>query len=156
MLVRSKDAKIERADAAHAAELGHYEALLLSDTGGLTQFGAFTETLPPGARSSDRHWHEKEDEFLYMLNGEATLVENDGEHVLTPGDSCCWPAGVDNGHHVINRSASPCTYLVVGSRLDTDTVHYSDIDKILYRENGQRRLTRRDGTPFDPATGDQT
>lgn len=154
MRVRASEAEIDRPTPAQKDALGDFTALLYSDTGGLTQFGAFTETLQPGAKSSHRHWHEKEDEFLYMLKGEATLIDDDGEHVLAPGDACCWKAGVANGHHITNTSDQPCTYLIVGSRLATDTVHYSDIDKILIRENGERRLTRRDGTPFDPNTGD--
>lgn len=148
MIVRNADARRDTGTAEQQAILGPFEARLFSDTGGLTQFGAFVETLAPGARSSDRHWHETEDEFLYMLAGEATVVENDGGHAIGPGDACCWPAGVTNGHHVVNRSDAPCTYLVVGTRNASDRVHYSDIDKILIRENGTRRLTRRDGTPI--------
>lgn len=148
MIIRRADARRDIGTAEHAAGLGQFEALLYSDSGGLTQFGAFVETLLPGSRSSDRHWHETEDEFLYMLAGAATVIEDDGPHLIGPGDACCWPAGVANGHYVVNRSAGPCTYLVVGTRSTSDRVHYSDIDKILIRENGVRRLTRRDGTPL--------
>jgi uncharacterized cupin superfamily protein len=156
MRIRPSEVRIERATPEQKAAHGDFSAMLYSDTGGLTQFGAFVETLEPGASSSDRHWHEKEDEFLYMLDGIATLVEDDGEHALEPGDVCCWPAGVANGHHVVNRSDAPCTYLIVGSRFDTDTVHYSDIDKILIRENGSRRIVRRDGTQFEPSKGESS
>jgi uncharacterized cupin superfamily protein len=134
--------------------LGEYEDLLFSDTGGLTQFGAFVEVLQPGARSSDRHWHEQEDEFLYMLSGTATLIEDEGTYPLHAGDSACWPAGVANGHHVVNTSDAPCSFLIVGTRKADDVVHYSEIDKILIRENGTRRLIRRDGTEIEgPASG---
>ena len=126
-----------------------YSAALYSDTGGLTQFGAFVETLEPGSASSDRHWHEAEDEFLYMLTGEATVIEDDGAHVIGPGDACCWPAGVANGHHVVNRSDAPCSYLIVGTRAPSDRVHYSDIDKLYTRDNGTIRRTRRDGSPLE-------
>lgn len=148
MIIRKAEAQIDRGTPEQAAALGPFAALLYSDSGGLTQFGAFVETLEPGSRSSDRHWHEEEDEFLYMLSGAATVIEDAGEAEIGPGDACCWPAGVANGHHVVNRSGAPCTYLVVGSRKARDIVHYSTIDKILIRENGARRLIRRDGSPF--------
>lgn len=146
MILRKGTSRIDRATPAAEASLGRFTAELLSDTGQLTQFGAFTETLAPGARSSDRHWHEHEDEFLYMLAGEATVVENDGAHLLTPGDAACWPAGVANGHQVVNRSDRPCTYLIVGTRAASDRVHYSDIDKLYIRDNGRVLRTRRDGS----------
>ncbi len=149
MIIRKAEAKIDHGTPEQASRLGVFEALLYSDSGGLTQFGAFVETLEPGARSSDRHWHEEEDEFLYMLSGTATVLEDAGEAVIGPGDACCWPAGVANGHHVVNRSGAPCSYLVVGSRKASDVVHYSEIDKILIRETGARRLIRRDGSPFE-------
>lgn len=149
MIIRNGTARTDQATPEQAAKLGHFTAELLSDTGGLTQFGAFTETLAPGARSSERHWHENEDEFLYMLAGEATVIEDDGPHVLAPGDAATWPAGVANGHHVVNRSAQPCTYLIVGTRAASDRVHYSDIDRLYTRENGAVRRTRRDGSPLE-------
>ena len=126
-----------------------YDRFAYSDAGALTQFGAFVEVLQPGATSSDRHWHEAEDEFLYMLSGTATVIEEDGEHLLAPGDAACWPAGVPNGHHVVNRSDAPCAYLIVGTRAASDRVHYSDIDKLYTRKNGTVTRTRRDGSPLD-------
>ena len=105
--------------------------------------------LAPGARSSDRHWHEAEDEFLYMLSGTAALVEDDGEHTLGPGDACAWKAGVANGHHLLNRSDAPCSYLIVGTRAPADRVHYSDLDKLYTRTaDGTVSRTRRDGSPL--------
>lgn len=148
MILRKGMARTEEATPEQVARLGHFRAELLSDSGGLTQFGAFVETLAPGAFSSDRHWHEAEDEFLYVLAGEATVIEDDGAHVLHPGDAACWKAGVANGHHVQNRSAAPCSYLVVGTRASSDRVHYSDIDKLYVRENGRVVRTRRDGSPL--------
>jgi uncharacterized cupin superfamily protein len=129
-------------------DLGEYQAFPLSDEGGLTQFGAFTETLMPGAQSSQRHWHEAEDEFLYVLDGTVLVVENDGPHALGPGDAAAWPAGVANGHCLRNASDRPVTYLVVGSRLAVDTVHYPDIDLHYTRRTGQRMQSRKDGTPY--------
>jgi len=149
MRIRPNEARVDSATPESAARLGGYTALLFSDTGGLTQFGAFVETLEPGAQSSDRHWHETEDEFLLMLEGRAVLVEDGGEFPLEPGDACTWKAGEPNGHTVMNRSGAPCSYLVVGTRNADDVVHYSDLDKVLHREGGRRRLTRRDGSPFE-------
>ena len=118
MIVRK--AKVRSAGADPRTWL-HY-----SDDGGLTQYGVYVETLQPGARSSERHWHETEDEFLYLLAGEATVVENDGEHVLHPGDAAAWPAGTANAHSVVNRSAAPCTFLIVGTRATRDVCYYPD------------------------------
>ena len=120
------------------------ERLKYSDAGGLTQFGAYVETLQPGSRSSDRHWHEDEDEFLYVLSGEATVVEEDGAHLLHPGDAACWPAGAANAHQVVNRSETPCTYLIFGTRMAHDVVHYPETGKTLYDEDGTWRLHRTD------------
>jgi uncharacterized cupin superfamily protein len=122
------------------------ERLDYSEAGGLTQFGAYTETLQPGSRSSERHWHEESDEFLYMLSGEATVIEDDGAHPLRRGDAACWPAGASNAHQVVNRSEEPCTYLIFGTRMARDIVHYPDVGKTLYDEDGTWRLQRADGT----------
>ncbi|MFN3293971.1 MAG: cupin domain-containing protein [Gemmobacter sp.] len=129
-------------------KLGEYVAHPLSDAGGLTQFGAFTETLMPGARSSQRHWHAEEDEFLYTLDGVVTLHENDGATDLPPGSCVCWPAGVANAHALENRSDRPVTYFVAGSRLPEDEVTYPDIDLHYVRRNGLRAQLHKDGTPY--------
>lgn len=120
----------------------------ISDAGGLTQYGAFTEELAPGAQSSQRHWHEAEDEFLYVLDGTVTVVENDGEHELTPGDAACWPAGAANAHCLINRTDSPVTYFIVGTRAEDDACHYPDIDLHYSRKDGVRTMSHKDGTPY--------
>jgi uncharacterized cupin superfamily protein len=98
------------------AELGPYEARLFSDAGGLTQFGAFVETLMPGAMSSHKHWHEQEDEFVYMLSGRAMLNVGDQLNEMLPGDAATFKAGVAVGHRLENRSDQPATYLVVRTR----------------------------------------
>lgn len=150
MILRKGEAMQVSATPEQIAHLGDFTDELLSDSGNLTRFGAFVETLMPGAASSDRHWHEAEDEFLFMLAGEATVIENDGPHLLRPGDACCWPAGVANGHHLVNRSAAPCSFLIVGTRAPADRVHYSDIDKLYERDaDGTTRRTRRDGSPLE-------
>ena len=104
----------------------------------------------PGSQSSQRHWHAAEDEFLYVLDGAVTLIENDGPHVLRPGDAAAWPAGVPNAHCLQNRTDRPVAYLVVGSRLPDDEVHYPDIDLHYVRKDGIRRLTHKDGRPYEP------
>lgn len=141
-----------------AERFGEFELLGYSQLGGLTQFGAYVETLEPGSRSSDRHWHEHEDEFLYVLSGEVTVIEEDGAHLLGPGDAACWPAGTANAHQVKNRSTASCTYLIAGMRAPRDVVHYPDDGRILYNEGDRWRLLRTDGTlirsgRFSYATG---
>jgi uncharacterized cupin superfamily protein len=117
----------------------------LGDAGGLTQFGVNRTTLAPGAWSSQRHWHELEDEFVYVLEGEVVLIEDDGEHPMRAGDSAAFKAGVRNGHHFVNRSDRDAVLLVVGSRKDGEHGEYSDIDMRFQRGRG---YTRKDGTPY--------
>ena len=88
----------------------------LGDAGGLTDFGVNLMHLPPGNWSSQRHWHSHEDEFVYVLEGELTLVEDGGETVLRAGDCAAFPKGTGNGHHLINRSDAMAVYLEVGTR----------------------------------------
>ena len=128
--------------------LGTYIATPLSDAGGISQFGAFTEVLMPGAQSSHRHWHETEDEFLYVLDGTVTVVENDGAHDLAPGGCACWPRGVPNAHCVQNRTATPVRYFVTGTRMAEDACHYPEIDLHYTRRGGFSAMTHKDGTPY--------
>ena len=116
----------------------------LAPAGGLTQFGVSHITLKPGAWSSQRHWHEDEDEFLVMLSGEAVLVEDEGRLVLRPGDCAAFPAGVKNGHHLRNDSDADCVFVVVGSGAG-GAGGYSDIDMIWTADG---TFARRDGTPY--------
>lgn len=127
--------------------LGAYSYQLLSDPGGLTQFGAFVEELPPGSCSGRRHWHEAEDEMIYVLAGELVLVE-DCETPLRPGDAACWPAGAPVGHRLDNRSDAPARYLVIGTRQQRDVIHYTDHDLITHKDGTARRYLRRDGTAY--------
>ncbi|KPU83735.1 hypothetical protein JI58_07670 [Marinosulfonomonas sp. PRT-SC04] len=135
--------------APHDKGCGNYEATALGKAAGLTQFGAYIEKLLPGGMSSQRHWHENEDEFIYMLSGELVLVENDGEHIVTEGMAVGWKAGDANAHHLINRSDAPATYLIVGTRADSDICHYPDIDLHYSRQNGERQFTHKDGSPYE-------
>ena len=118
----------------------------LGDAGGLRDFGVNLMTLPPGGWSSQRHWHSHEDELVYVLEGELTLVEDGGETVLQAGDCAAFPKGSGNGHHLINRSAATAVYLEVGSRDRQDLTTYSDIDMMVSNAAGQ--YVHKDGTPY--------
>src|SRR6266852_797088 len=98
----------------------------LGDACGLTQFGVNLVTLGPGGQSALRHWHTKEDEFVYVLAGEVVLVTDGGEQVLTAGMCAGYPAGKEDAHHFINRSAAPAQYLEVGTRVADDNAFYPD------------------------------
>ncbi len=96
---------------------------------GVTQFGVNRVTLDPGSISALRHWHEAEDEFVYVLSGKLTLVDDNGEHALEEGSFVGFPAGCPNAHHLQNRSQEPASFIVVGSRKPGgETVHYPDDD----------------------------
>ncbi len=110
---------------------GPFKATLFSNSGGLTQFGCFLETLPPGSASSVKHWHAREDEMIYMISGIATVTEGDEEYLLAPGEAATFKAGVPKGHCLTNRSDAPISYLVIGTRYDRDTVTYPDNDRVL-------------------------
>jgi uncharacterized cupin superfamily protein len=122
----------------------------LSDAAGVTQFGANLLRLPPGAWSSQRHWHSHEDEFVYVVNGEVVLVTDEGEEILRQGDCAGFKAAVRNGHCLQNRSAREAEILVVGSRNDEDRGEYSDIDMVFTtgRYSGKGRFQHKDGTPY--------
>ncbi len=144
MIIRKDQAPADPEAEERAEHYGASERLRYSDAGGLTQFGAHFETLQPGSRSSERHWHEEEDEFLYVISGEATVVEEDGAHLLRPGDAACWPAGAANAHQVVNRSDGPCSYLIFGTRMSREAIHYPDVGRIGHIEGGAWRLHRTD------------
>lgn len=119
----------------------------LGDAAGLDQFGVNLLRLPAGAWSSQRHWHLAEDEFVWVVEGEVVLVEEDGETVLVAGDCAGFKAGVPNGHRIENRSDREAVLLEVGSRRPADDAcDYPDIDMILPK--GADRYFHRDGTPY--------
>ena len=123
--------------------------IALGDAIGLTQFGARLERLPPGSRSSHRHWHEGEDELIYVLSGALVLVEED-ETPLQAGDVAGWKAGVPVAHCLENRSDQEAVFLVVGARVEADTVHYPDHGVVLRYDPDGRRYFRGDGTEILP------
>jgi uncharacterized cupin superfamily protein len=117
----------------------------LAPAAGLQDFGASHVVLKPGAWSSQRHWHEGEDELVIMLAGEAVLVDNSGETLMRPGDIAAFPKGDGNGHVLINRSAADCVFVAIGRPAQSDC-HYPDIDMHLFAKNGFQ--TRKDGSSF--------
>ncbi|MRW92439.1 cupin domain-containing protein [Duganella sp. FT80W] len=110
------------------------QTLWISETGELTQFGAFIEILQPGCRSSIKHWHSAEDEMVYVLAGEITVVEGASETLLRAGDVATFRAGVQIGHYLENRSSSPTRCLVVGTRAPVDHITYPEHDRICIRD----------------------
>lgn len=118
----------------------------LGEAGGLTQFGVNLLQLQPGAWSSQRHWHSAEDEFVYVLSGEVTLITDKGEEILRAGDCAGFSKDVADGHHLINKSDAVAVCLEVGTRSDDDFCRYPDIDMQIDSKVGH--YTHRDGTPY--------
>jgi uncharacterized cupin superfamily protein len=118
----------------------------LGDAGGVRDFGVNLMTLPPGGWSSQRHWHSHEDEFVYVLEGELTLVENEGETFLRAGECAAFPKGTGNGHHLRNQGAVTAVYLEIGSRDARDVTTCSDVD--MMSSNADGRFVHKDGRPF--------
>jgi uncharacterized cupin superfamily protein len=127
--------------------LGRHKQML-GDVIGLTQFGVNITRIEPGAASALRHWHEQEDEFIYMLAGELVLAENGGEVVLKPGDAAGFKAGSGNAHRLINRTSRDAVYFEVGTRSAHERVHYPDVDLELVRDEKGRRYLHRSGEPY--------
>ena len=124
------------------------ERRVLGDPFGLTQFGVNLLTLPPGAWSSQRHWHPEEDEFVYVLEGEVMLITDRGEQILTKGMVAGFPAGDRDGHHLVNRSDRPVRALEVGTRTARELAEYADIDMKVETQNGVSRFMRKSGEPY--------
>jgi uncharacterized cupin superfamily protein len=118
----------------------------IGNAGGLHDFGVNLMHLPPDNWSSQRHWHSHEDEFVYVIEGELVLIEDDGETVLHAGDCATFPKASGNGHHMINRTEHMAVYLEVGSRQSEDVTTCSDIDMIS--DNADGRFKHKDCTPY--------
>ena len=124
----------------------------IGDAVGLTQFGVNLVRLPPGAASSHRHWHAREDEFVLVTEGELVLEEDDGETVLRVGDAAGFPVGRAVGHRLVNRSDADAAYLEVGTRSTDDVSTYTvaDVDMQAVKSGtSDWRILRKDGTPYD-------
>ena len=121
----------------------------LGDALELTQFGVNLVRLAPGAASAQRHWHTREDEFVYVLDGVLAMVTDMGEQLLGAGMAAGFPGGKNDGHHLINRGSETATYLEVGSRIPGEEVHYPDIDLHLVREAaGGHRFHHKNGETY--------
>jgi uncharacterized cupin superfamily protein len=120
----------------------------LGAAAGLDQFGVNLTTLRPGAASALRHWHHNEDELVYVLEGELTLIEDDGELLLKAGDAAGFKANVQNGHHLVNKSKRDAIYLEIGTRSKIERVDYPDVDLVALREETGGRYTHKDGKPY--------
>ena len=115
----------------------------LGDAFGLTNFGVNLTTLKPGAASALRHWHVKQDEFIYVVSGELVLVTDAGEQRLTPGMCAGFTGGTANAHHLVNRSESDAAYLEIGDRVAGDGVTYPDDDLAATWVDGGWQFTTR-------------
>ena len=135
--------------AGFAERVGDRARKRLGDAGGLSQFGVNLTRLAPGAMSALRHWHEVEDEFVYVIEGELTLIEDEGETPLRAGDAAAFKAGVADGHHLVNRSDAPATYLEIGTRAAEERAHYPDDDLAVTKANGAWQFTRKDGSEIE-------
>ena len=121
----------------------------LGDAAGLSDFGVNLVVLKPGSASSQRHWHSEEDEFVYVISGEVTLIEDNGECVLHAGDAAGFAKNSGDGHQLVNKSDTDAVYLEIGSRVAGDSVVYSDIDMLLPNRNRPGyRFIHKDGTPY--------
>ena len=124
------------------------EKSVLGDLVGLTQFGVNLTRLKPGAASALRHWHENEDEFVYILEGELVLIEDEGETLLRPGDAAGFKAGVANGHHLVNKTQRDAVYLEIGTRAPTERAHYPDVDLEFIRDKDKVQVRHKSGEPY--------
>ena len=124
------------------------ERVKLGDAAGVTQFGVNLLRLPPGAWSSQRHWHTGGDEFVYVLSGEVVLVKDGGEEELHAGDAAGFAARDGNGHCLQNRSDREARVLEIGTHVPGDTAYYSDIDMVAPADGRPAVYTHRDGTPY--------
>ena len=124
------------------------EKTALGNAADLSQFGVNLTRLKPGGASSLRHWHENEDEFVYILAGEVVLIEDDGETIMRPGDCAGFKANVANGHHLVNRTERDALYLEIGTRAPAECAHYPDVDLKFERDETGARILHKNGEPY--------
>jgi uncharacterized cupin superfamily protein len=125
------------------------EKRALGDALGLTKIGVNLTTLPPGKESSMRHYHTREDELIFVVEGEVVLRTDEGEQLLTAGTCAGFPCGAKNGHQLVNRSGRPARYLEISNRDATDTAEYPDVDMAMHRgPDGRFVFTRKDGSSY--------
>ena len=134
--------------APFRAAVAAREKRAVGDALGIKNFGVNLTRLPPGCASAQRHWHSKQDEFVLIVEGEATLITDAGEQVLGPGMVAGFPAGKADGHHLVNKSDRDVVYLEVGDRTALDECDYPDIDLAVRWIDGEEKYVRKDGTPY--------
>ena len=132
--------------APYDAEMVGRSSIRVGDAGGLTQFGANIVILKPNAKSSLRHWHLNEDEFVMVSQGEVVLIDDHGETPMGVGECATFPGGDQNGHHFVNRSDEEARFLVVGTKAPREVAMYSDIDLMIEISDGQFEFKRKDGS----------
>ena len=120
----------------------------LGNAAGLSQFGVNLTRIAPGSASAERHWHENEDEFVYVLDGELVLIEDEGEVTLRAGDAAAFKAGVANGHCLVNRGDKDAVILEVGTRAPTERAHYPDVDLAAENVGSGLIFTKKAGEPY--------
>ncbi|GAX41256.1 cupin domain-containing protein [Tolypothrix sp. NIES-4075] len=121
----------------------------LGNAAGLKNFGVNLVTLAPGSCSALRHWHTRQDEFIYVIEGEITLITNEGEQILKRGMMAGFPAGEENGHHLVNKSEGMVVYLEIGDRTPGDRGNYPDDDIIAQSTPDGWMFTHKDGTLYE-------
>jgi uncharacterized cupin superfamily protein len=131
-----------------AARMGDRVKRRLGDACGLTHMGVNLVTLGPNGQSALRHWHTSEDEFVYMLEGELTLITDAGEQTLTAGMAAGFPAGKRDAHHFVNRSNAPALYLEIGERIERDNAFYPDDDVMWVETEKGTIAAHKDGRPY--------
>ena len=134
--------------APYDAEVRGRSSLRLGDAGGLTQFGVNIVILAPGAKSSLRHWHLHEDEFVIITLGACTMLQDAGATIMQVGDCAAFPAGVPDGHCFVNHTDTEAWFLVVGSKAKAEVATYSDVDLMVHVGGGVNRFTYKDGTDW--------
>ena len=132
----------------YAAEVAGRSSLRLGDAGGLTQFGVNIVILAPGAKSSLRHWHLHEDEFVMIMQGSCTMMQDAGPTIMQVGDCAAFPAGVPDGHCFVNHTDTEARFLVVGTKAPAEVATYSDVDFMAHLGGGVARFTYKDGTDW--------
>lgn len=132
----------------YASQMAGRSSLRLGEAAGLRLFGVNLVILQPGARSSLRHWHRNEDEFVMVTEGELMLVQDEGETPMRPGDAAAFPAGDPDGHAFVNRGEREARFLVVGTKAPHEIATYSDVDLVLEVKDGKAAFSYRDGAPW--------
>ena len=134
--------------APYAAEVVGRSSLRLGEAGGLTQFGVNIVILPPGAKSSMRHWHLNEDEFVMVIAGACTMLLDAGPTIMHPGDCAAFPAGKPDGHCFVNHTDAEARFLVVGTKSVAEQATYAEVDLMVHQDSGVNRWTYKDGTDW--------